>query len=350
MPKLSPQELAVRQPADPLAAVAQAAARKLADLQTTSTIAEASGTRLIVSYSELDSYRQCPLKWELGYHQRWSKPVREGGALDKGTTYHTAMETHYNAIRELRAGPQLSDDEILAECRSRVLAGLLDSRTSEWLSETHELIGWMYDGYVDRYGCDPQWEIVGVELGLVMPLTDPRTDEPSQFDIKAKLDLVVIDRSLSGAPRLWVVDHKSGKDLPQRKVLDIDDQFALYSRLLRRQGLPVFGAIHNANRTYRLKTKEQPLDDRMKRTLLTRTDDELSQVEADALLTAMDAYRDRSDAAGIGVGGLGVHSAPDPGQCGWKCDFLDAHLMMRQGADPVSTLEGFNFTQTFRRH
>ena len=51
-----------------------------------------------VSYSEIDSARQCLLKHQFGYKERWQPPT-EGRALVRGKLWHNVMEDHYRAIK-----------------------------------------------------------------------------------------------------------------------------------------------------------------------------------------------------------------------------------------------------------
>ena len=54
--------------------------------------------QIVVSFSEIDTYRQCPLKHEWAYKQRWKRPVEEASALAKGSLWHLVLETHYNVL------------------------------------------------------------------------------------------------------------------------------------------------------------------------------------------------------------------------------------------------------------
>ena len=70
-----------------------------------------------------------------------------------------------------------------------------------------------------------------------------------------------------------------------------------------------------------------------------RTDTELDNLMMDAGRTARAAY-----ATGP------THSSPSPDRCKWRCDFLDAHLMMRKGVAPRVALKDFGFHVDKSRH
>jgi hypothetical protein len=297
-------------------------------------------TNHIVSYSELDTYRQCPLKHMWAYKERWKRPVTEGSALAKGSLWHLVLETHYLKIID---GGNLDD------CRQAV-EPLLTEGSSGLQTDTQALIQWMYEGHIEQYGLDEQWEILAVEYPFVINLADP-DGNLSPYDIKGKIDLVVRNRS-NGT--IWVVDHKSGANLPDQMDLEIDDQFGIYVWALNQPGHDHWkpaGAIHSAARTkqnmadmpgYTGKSNPQSLDQRYRRTYLNRSDVELKAVALDAWAVAANAYPTSDDRP--------LYSSPDPRQCGWKCDYKEVHLLARKGKDAHTTLRDYGFEQDFRRH
>lgn len=304
-------------------------------------------SEIIMSYSELDTYRQCPLKHQWSYVERWRKPVTEGGALAKGSLFHLVMETHYAVLQKHDRKTKTSCESALAESREAVKIHLYDQKTGAQ-TETQELIEWMFDGYVAKWGADPDWDIVGIEQAFQLPLIDDEGQE-SPYQLKGKIDLVVRDR-MTG--HLWVVDHKSGANLPSTMDLEIDDQFGLYSWAMKQLGTPVLGAIHNAARTtrntadypgYSGKLQPQTLEQRHLRTLLNRSEVELQAIARDAWAVAANAYP-------VAGQERPLYSSPDPRNCGWKCDFKEIHLMARKGRNPEAALSEAGFVQDFTRH
>ncbi|XAO35649.1 exonuclease [Microbacterium phage FireCastle] len=311
----------------------------------------------IVSFSELDTYRQCPLKWVLSYKERWTKAPDDDSPLTKGTLWHAVMEQHYLAIKDYQHQGQTPEAfEIMKDQIAYAVAELLWDGPDQ--SPNQKLVWWMYQGYVEKYGYDPDWEILGVEVKFQARLIGP--NGPSPYILKGKLDLVVRHRRTR---KIWIIDHKSGANLPSMMDLDVDDQFGLYTWLLRAAGIDVLGVIHNAARTtmnvgddpdnwdpdtgepLRKGIKRQTLDQRMHRTLMSRGQRELDAIGRDAWAVACNAYPELS-----GRESLPMYSAPDPRQCGWKCDFLEAHLMARKGRPIRSALAEFGFEQRFERH
>jgi len=282
----------------------------------------------VVSFSELDSLRQCPHKHQLQYIERWQEP-RVGPALITGTAWHSIMEIHYRAIQLVNQG----------RLEMEFLPGKIGPEVEELLAgeepERAELLRWMYEGHLQRWGYDTQWEVVAVEHAAEVYLPTDRGGR-SRFKLKLKLDLAVMwDR------KLWIVDHKSGKNLPTDKELDIDDQFGLYTWAMRQLGKPVFGSIHSANRTQRNK-KPMELTERLGRRMLYRTDAELDTIAVEAYRTFKTAY----PASGV------APRSPNSDTCRWRCSFTEPCLQARKtkGTKTSDLLPSFGFAQDFTRH
>lgn len=302
---------------------------------------------IIVSYSELDTFRQCPLKHAISYGQRWTKPVKEGSALQKGSLYHAVMEEHFRVIKEWQDTlkretgsdriPDSLHEQVLVDAREAVMPLLWDGESGSQ-TEIQGLIEWMYDGWVEHFGVNPDWRILGVEHQIITPLRDER-GRRSRYHLKAKIDVVVRLRSTG---TIWVVDHKSGANLPTDMDLEIDDQFGLYTWAMREVGKRVTGTIHAANRTQRNKSF-MPLDTRMKLTFLNRDETELTNLALDAYRVARAAHPPKGQQSP-------PYSAPDPRQCGWKCDLKEPHLLMRRGRNMAEVLTEYGYKIDRTRH
>ena len=293
----------------------------------------------IVSFSELDTFRQCPFKHQLAYVERWV-PEETPTALARGTRWHQILDHHYRTLQAWQRGQILRQnlkehlhagiDPILVEARN-------DAHKDDWVGTEGDLLEWMYMGYVAEYGLDPDWEIVAVEHNAVCTLPTDR-GTPSRAKLKFKIDLVVRQDG-----KLWVVDHKTGKDLPTDKELDIDDQFGLYTWGMRHLGVDVFGQLYNAARTYKLKTREMESSERFLRHRMFRTDAELDTIAVEAYKTTRNAHGAR------GYGG-DAPRAPDTDRCKWRCNFTEACLFGRKGNDTREFLADTGFHQNFERH
>lgn len=272
------------------------------------------------SYSELDAYRQCRLKHQLGYIEKW-KPAEEKEVFTLGHLWHQTLALHYGLLAE-----KYPFDNVVAE----VGQSLYDHQTGE-SSEHQDLIAWMYSGYVEAYDSDHEWEFVGINEERLFTWMPSKSGGRSNVRLVGVLDLVV-----KWQGELWIVDHKSCKDLPSSREIDLDDQPGLYIHLLRRQGLPVRGAIMNYARKQRNKTKPQAIVDRFARHITYRTDTELDTMVQEARELAQEARRRREGDA---------PRSPNPDTCRWRCDFTEACLLGRKGLDMRQYLRDTGYIQ-----
>lgn len=288
----------------------------------------------VVSYSELDSYRQCRLKHQLGYVERW-KPGEEAAALSRGRLFHEVLELHYRILMEAQQeGVRVTLDYIQERMDD---SGLLYDLMTGDETEEQQLVRWIYEGYRDTYILDDDWKIAGVEVPLEAWLPTA-SGTRSSFRLKGKVDLVVRDMTAGGS--LWIVDHKTCRNLPKQKDLDLEDQMALYIYLLRQQGHDIRGAIYNNCRTQKLKRAMTP-DERFSRPLTVRTEKEVANVAVEVYETFLEAYRPRKGDA---------PRSPDSERCGWRCPFTEPCLAGRKGGDMRGMLEDTGFVQDFTRH
>lgn len=286
----------------------------------------------VVSYSELDAARQCRFKHHLAYRERW-RGQETKQTLSRGKMFHEVMEAHY---RVLAAGGDLQD----AWDYIKTTGLLFDLKTAQ-ADEDQERVLWMYHGYIENYGLEERWEILAVEVRHELWLPT-ETGHRSSFKMKGTIDLLVKDNKMGG---IWGVDHKTGKNLPKEKELDLDDQFGIYTWLLQRSGLPIRGFIHNAVRSEKLKTREMQPSERFLRRPTVRQDVEMKTMVQEVLDTFRSVYRP--------TGREFPPRSPDtssPSRCGWRCDFTEPCLASRKGRDVREALAEFGFIIDETRH
>lgn len=270
------------------------------------------GEKLRVSYSELATFRDCPLKWQAKYYWRLQRPERIL-RLDRGSAWHRMLEAHYVAIAK---GCNR------AETRAAVMLALNDYNDEIGGMEDGEFgtLTWMYDDYCRIYGSDPEYTTVATEEAFEFPMPVPGAEG---LVIVGRIDHETIHEP-TGHRQVW--DHKSAsqRDVSKDGFLNemlLEDQFILYAAAKRLGGTPVHSVIYNVART-----------DKLKRTM---TDEErFNRVKISYSDAAMDAvWRDHEMAAAALVRMWNdpdqVYSVPNPRQCGWKCDFQRPHLEAR---------------------
>lgn len=280
---------------------------------------------IVVRHSEMADFRHCPLKHYIGWHLGYFDPVKNvKGNRERGNVWHRVMGIHYGEIRAAQIDGETPDLDFINE--------LVTAQIRQEDEEHQELLFWMYDGYVELYGYDPDLEILEVEQTLSVPFLDENQNPFHVYDpwtgmvrpvlYEFTLDVLVRSREYRG---ILVVDHKSTAQPLGAMDIDLSDQFGLYTVATQRRGLQVRGQLVSQAKTQKLK-RPMTLDERFTRYPSIRTPTELRSIEMDAIRTIRQMYSENNVA--------GPYSAPDPRSCGWMCDFKEAHLRMRRMNDP----------------
>jgi len=138
-----------------------------------------------VSNSEIQTFQQCKRRWWLGYYRKL-RPLTTTvvGPLALGSRVHAALEAHYAGGADLLVAYDklLSADMFNADDAGTDLAAL---------ASEGELGRIMLEGFLDwsaEEGLDADYDIVGVEEILTMPMLN------GQAELKGKIDLRVRDK------------------------------------------------------------------------------------------------------------------------------------------------------------
>lgn len=298
---------------------------------------------IVVSYSEIEAWRQCPFKWFLAYGPlgRYSRPQKPDHPLSKGTNFHTISEFWYRYLK----------------------TGYLDAKgLDSWLShldpDARKLVTWMHEGYKDRWGEDDNWEIIDIEVKYIVPLYY-ESGEPSPFHLKVKIDLVVRDKRTD---LVIVVDHKSGSRTPSRVALEFAEQFGLYEFAINRlwslegRSEKIFSTCHNWASTnmnkgdlikpgdpdYKKSMRETPLEKRFVREYVKRPLPELINIERETLLTLEEMYPQVKGTPAHTLESIARH--PDKERCQRMCDFTTACLVGRRANNNQRTIDSLEMS------
>lgn len=291
---------------------------------------------IVVTYSELDSYRQCPQKHEWSYHQRWREPSREGTALARGSLWHAVMESHYTLIQMHRDYLTTLSPERVQHVLSQFMLQHFLTDDAGNQSEDQQLIEWMYGGYLEHYGIDPDWEPLLIENAGEVRFRYPN-GRATNFFYRFKIDLVVRQRSTGN---IWLVDHKTASSFSKNTEIELDDQFRLYVWALRKSGVPVHGVVRSDSRTKRNKTP-MSFDQRYRRVTTFCSDLEAQNAADYALRAARTAYNHT----------LPVYTSPAPDRCSWRCSYREPCIAMRKGlGTEEQLLRDFGFERVESKH
>ncbi len=199
--------------------------------------------RNILTYSALNTFRNCPRKYQMRYVDGLRRPERPE-ALAFGSVIHDALEQWY----------------MLDDTDTRLLQ-VLDSIDTQYPQCDHDpdvrrswhLARAMFEGYAARYP-DEHFEIVEIEKEFTAEIRNPDTGRTSQtFVIAGKADGIV---RMDG--ELYLLEHKTASTITSDYLdrLWTDTQIALYSHYLRELGYPIVGVIYNVLLKTRLKQRE----------------------------------------------------------------------------------------------
>lgn len=181
------------------------------------------GDQLIVSNSELGTWRRCPRRWLLGYYfgllPRKENMAPTGSSI-LGIRLHAALEGLYG----------YGIDPI------RIIDAIYLKATEEWpaagadLSKEYDLAFAILEGYhqwLEETGNDRDLKPLAAEQQVVVPVGKI---EGVDVSFAARLD-VLVERVSTGK---WLfMDHKSGASFVKGEMLAIDDQMPFYVMLQR---------------------------------------------------------------------------------------------------------------------
>lgn len=188
--------------------------------------------RSVLTYSALNTFRNCPRKYKLRYLDHL-RPQAQPDSLAFGSVIHEALERWYRLPADSH--------------RPLAILDFLDATYPNRQANEHEKARWhlaraMMTGYARRYACEP-FDVLEIEKTFEGQIRNPDTGRQSQtFTMAGKVDGIV---RLDG--EVYLAEHKTASSLTGDYLdrLWTDTQIALYSFYLRELGYPVVGVIYN---------------------------------------------------------------------------------------------------------
>jgi hypothetical protein len=209
----------------------------------TADASEVSGPcKSLLTFSALNTFRNCPRKYKLRYVD-CLRPREKAETLSFGGVVHGGIELWYRLVGD-------------ADRLNKVLA-YVDSQFPNRAGDEREKSHWqlargMLSGYAACYASE-DFEVVEIEKPFTGEIRNPDTGRPSQtFLMAGKADAIV--RRADG---LYLLEHKTAAmiDANYLDKLWTDTQIALYSYYLRQLGYPIVGVIYNVLLKSRLQQK-----------------------------------------------------------------------------------------------
>jgi hypothetical protein len=187
--------------------------------------------------SERRLFRRCPQAWWWGYRMGLSPIGETADALWLGTGVHEALALWYQ--KHKKRGPHPADTfENWAGPSLRQIRVNYATHDKEWFEEPKfedaRLLGVaMLEGYIEKYGNDPQWDVLHIEHEFTT-LVRRRGTDIALFH--GTFDGVI--RDLSDG-RVYLIEHKTAQQI-STAFLNLDDQaggyLAVATAVLRAEG------------------------------------------------------------------------------------------------------------------
>lgn len=184
------------------------------------------GSMPVTTQSMVKAFRQCPREAYYKYHLRLS-PKIASTPLTRGKWIHSVLEAHY-----------LGEDWRPVHNKLAQQFSKLFDEEKEKLGDLPREIELLMASYFWHYG-DPEldsannWKVHEVERLI-------EAEMPNGHLFRGKVDMIVENEF-----GLWIVDHKTHKNLPNWEYRMLDEQSTLYTWAARQNDIPVQGFIWN---------------------------------------------------------------------------------------------------------
>ncbi|MNY85661.1 PD-(D/E)XK nuclease superfamily protein [compost metagenome] len=234
-----------------------------------------------VHNSEITTMKRCGLKWHYAYVRKL-EPVIKPRPLYLGSVFHAGLQYLYLGKDANKAMALAVGEDIQNVIQSGKLSGhVLDDYIRESYTRL-ELCQRVMDGYIEY---DKQYPIFG-EGNLAnldgIPLIERTFEVPIEglfYNGYPVMYRFTLDMAYERNGAIWLVDHKTGKQLMDVRKLDLDTQLSLYIWALGQvMDAPVVGMEYNL---IRMVTPKEPQ--------LVKKGDRLSMAAID---TTWDIFRD----------------------------------------------------------
>lgn len=297
---------------------------------------------ILLSSSELSAFKRCRRRWWFQYWRGLEPAVEKpGGALQLGTRIHLALAEFYTSGKN----PVDVFDQLVAAERERYGEMEYPPDLTEF-DEDHQLGRIMLDGYLEwlaETGADEDYEVVGVEQQIAVPLIN------GDVTFKGKLDIRV--RRKSDGRRSFRDWKTTGSIQELSQTLAMNEQMLSYMLLERlldpedawiESGL--FDMLRKVKRTARAKPPFYAREEAY------HSDVELRNYWKRLHGTIIDIMRMRARLTEGGDPMVVCYPTPTR-DCAWDCAYVSACLL----TDDSSNLEGllesaFKVGDPYRRY
>jgi len=179
---------------------------------------------MMYSYSRINTYKTCPLKFKYTYLEKPDIEVKENIEAFMGSRVHDTLEKLYG---DLRLGRLNTIDELLSFYDNNWNENYTDSIeiVKEGItSENYRELGKEYiRNYYEAYKPFNQGKTLGLEMQISLKIIDSSADKV--YNLQGFIDrLTLLENN-----KFEIHDYKTNNRTKTQQELDVDEQLALYS-------------------------------------------------------------------------------------------------------------------------
>lgn len=193
----------------------------------------------IITTSERNSFKRCPQRWWWAYREGLT-PKQMSDAYWFGIAIHLALAELYRLgyKRSVKKAMDAFIDFVDNDDMSRVIRTFTDGTVDndKWVAARDLGIG-MLNGYIEKYGKDPDWDVIYTEhpFRIIIPHPDDKRRDIAMFT--STFDGVYRDK---WSRKIYLMEHKTAKQISTGH-LAMDDQggayWAVATDVLRNEGI-----------------------------------------------------------------------------------------------------------------
>jgi len=191
--------------------------------------------RMILTYSALNTLRNCRMKYKLRYMDEIVPIGRTDDNLAYGTLIHAALERWYKLP---------PDDNRLFKVLDYIDEACAKRDEDPIIHKHYAHARAMITGYAKTYSKE-DFEVLEVEKVFETPITNPTTGAQSRtFYLSGKVDGVV---QMKDSGEIYLLEHKTASNVDAAYIEQLwtDTQITLYSSALLALGYKIVGVIYN---------------------------------------------------------------------------------------------------------
>lgn len=200
----------------------------------------------ILRTSERSAFKRCPAKWWWAYREGLKPRGAEKTPLWFGTLVHIALADWYLPGTKRGPHPAETFKRLAGDAVTSIKVQDADEETLAQYVDGVELGVKMLEGYVAKYGTDPQWHFISAEQAFQLPVPWPSGDRQLLWEVEDGEIMLTYAGTFDGVyrdlstGRFELLETKTAKAIVTSH-LTLDDQagsyWAVASYVLRKQGL-----------------------------------------------------------------------------------------------------------------